>query len=116
MTLESPIYMIAGLHALYVLPHPFNCARPLMAQHNGRMGHAGSGITFKRFFYRFSLALPLEEVEADSTIEQDILRMLAEVAERERMNEEDDSRSNFERQSSEAEERPYRADLMLLRD
>jgi len=42
--------------------------------------------------------------------------MLAEVAERERMNEEDDSRSNFERQSSEAEERPYKADLMLLRD
>jgi len=109
--------MIAGLQPLYVLPHPFNHARPLMAQHNGRMGHAGSGITFKRFFYRFSLALPLEEVEADiRTIEQDILHMLAEVAERERMNEEDDSRSNFERQSSEAEERPYRADLMLLRD
>jgi hypothetical protein len=57
--------MIAGLQPLHVLPHPFNHARPLMAQHNGRMGHAGSGITFKRFFYRFSLALPLEEIEAD---------------------------------------------------
>ena len=72
--------MIAGLHALYVLPHPFNYARPLMAQHHGRVGRVGYEINFNRFFYRSSLALPLEEIEADiRAIEQDIVRMLADI-------------------------------------
>jgi hypothetical protein len=70
--------MIAGLQPLYVLPHAFNHARPLMDQHNGRMGHAGSVMNFNRFFYRHSLALPLEEIEADiRTIEQEMFRVLA---------------------------------------
>ena len=61
-------------------------------------GYAGYEINFNRFFYRSSLALPLEEIEADiRTIEQAIVRMLVEVEERGRMNEEDNSRSKFER-------------------
>jgi type I restriction enzyme M protein len=51
-----------------------------MAQHHGGVGHVGYEINFNRFFYRFSLALPLEMIEADvRAIEQDIVRMLAEV-------------------------------------
>jgi hypothetical protein len=80
LALESPFYMIAGLHALYVLPHPFNYARSLIAQRHGRLGHVGYEIDFNRFFHRSSLALPREEIEADiRTIEQDIVRMLADI-------------------------------------
>ena len=47
---------------------------------DGRVGIVGYEINFNRSFYRYTPPRPLEEIEADiRTIEQDILRMLAEV-------------------------------------
>lgn len=44
------------------------------------MGVVGFEINFNRYFYRYTSPRPLEETEADiRVIEQDILRMLAEV-------------------------------------
>ena len=68
--------MIAGLHALYVLPHPFNYARPLMVQHHGRVGDVGYEINFNCY----TPPRQVEAIEADiRTIEQDIVRMLADI-------------------------------------
>jgi type I restriction enzyme M protein len=47
---------------------------------DGRVGLIGYEINFNRYFYRCTPPRPLEEIEADIRgIEQDILRMLAEV-------------------------------------
>lgn len=47
---------------------------------DGRVGLIGYEINFNRYFYRYTPPRPLEEIEADiRAIEQDILRMLAEV-------------------------------------
>jgi type I restriction enzyme M protein len=44
------------------------------------VGVVGYEINFNRYFYRYTPPRPLEAIEADiRTIEQDILRMLAEV-------------------------------------
>jgi type I restriction enzyme M protein len=45
-----------------------------------KVGIVGYEINFNRYFYRYTPPRPLEEIEADiRTIEQDIVRMLAEV-------------------------------------
>jgi len=54
----------AGLHALYVLPHPLNCDPP-MAQHHGTVGHVSYEIGFSRYFYLYTRPWPLEAIEAD---------------------------------------------------
>ena len=47
---------------------------------DGEVGLVGYEINFNRYFYRYKPPRPLEEIEADiREIEQDILRMLAEV-------------------------------------
>ena len=47
---------------------------------DGKVGIVGYEINFNRYFYRYTPPRPLEEIEADiRAIEQDILRMLAEV-------------------------------------
>ena len=47
---------------------------------DGQVGLVGYEINFNRYFYRYTPPRPLEEIEADiRAIEQDILRMLAEV-------------------------------------
>ena len=47
---------------------------------DGQVGLVGYEINFNRYFYRYAPPRPLEEIEADIRgIEQDILRMLAEV-------------------------------------
>jgi type I restriction enzyme M protein len=47
---------------------------------DGEVGIVGYEINFNRYFYRYTPPRPLEAIEADiRTIEQDILRMLAEV-------------------------------------
>mgnify|MGYP005831341955 CR=1 FL=1 len=47
---------------------------------DGRVGLIGYEINFNRYFYRYTLPRPLEEIEADiRAIEADIVRMLAEV-------------------------------------
>ncbi len=47
---------------------------------DGEVGLVGYEINFNRYFYRYTPPRPLEEIEADIRgIEQDILRMLAEV-------------------------------------
>jgi len=49
-------------------------------QKDGQVGLVGYEINFNRYFYRYTPPRPLEEIEADIRgIEQDILRMLAEV-------------------------------------
>jgi len=47
---------------------------------DGKVGIVGYEINFNRYFYRYTPPRPLEEIEADIRgIEEDILRMLAEV-------------------------------------
>ena len=47
---------------------------------DGQVGLVGYEINFNRYFYRYTPPRPLEEIEADiRDIEQDIVRMLAEV-------------------------------------
>lgn len=47
---------------------------------DGKVGIVGYEINFNRHFYRYSPPRPLEEIEADiRVIEQDVLKMLAEV-------------------------------------
>ena len=47
---------------------------------DGQVGLVGYEINFNRYFYRYTPPRPLEEIEGDiRVIEQDILRMLAEV-------------------------------------
>lgn len=47
---------------------------------DGKVGIVGYEINFNRYFYRYKAPRPLEEIEADiRAVEQDILRMLAEV-------------------------------------
>jgi type I restriction enzyme M protein len=47
---------------------------------DGEVGIVGYEINFNRYFYRYTPPRPLEEIEADIRgIEQDIVRMLAEV-------------------------------------
>jgi len=47
---------------------------------DGEVGIVGYEINFNRYFYRYTPPRPLEEIEAEiRTIEQDIVRMLAEV-------------------------------------
>ncbi|CAK6692808.1 class I SAM-dependent DNA methyltransferase [Synechococcus sp. BA-124 BA4] len=47
---------------------------------DGLVGLVGYEINFNRYFYRYTPPRPIEEIEADiRTIEDDILRMLAEV-------------------------------------
>lgn len=47
---------------------------------DGLVGVVGYEINFNRYFYRYTPPRPLEEIESDiRVIEQDILRMLAEV-------------------------------------
>lgn len=47
---------------------------------DSKVGIVGYEINFNRYFYRYTPPRPLEEIEADiRTIEQDIVRMLAEV-------------------------------------
>jgi len=49
-------------------------------QKDGQVGVIGYEINFNRYFYRYTPPRPLEEIEADIRgIEQDIMRMLAEV-------------------------------------
>ena len=47
---------------------------------DGEVGLVGYEINFNRYFYRYTPPRPLEEIEGEiRVIEQDILRMLAEV-------------------------------------
>jgi len=47
---------------------------------DGKVGVVGYEINFNRYFYRYTPPRPLEEIEADiRALEQDIVRMLAEV-------------------------------------
>ena len=47
---------------------------------DGKVGIVGYEINFNRYFYRYSPPRPLEEIESDiQGIEEDIIRMLAEV-------------------------------------
>jgi type I restriction enzyme M protein len=47
---------------------------------DGRVGLVGYEINFNRYFYRYTPPRPLEEIEGEIRgIEQDIVRMLAEV-------------------------------------
>jgi type I restriction enzyme M protein len=47
---------------------------------DGQIGIVGYEINFNRYFYRYTPPRPLEEIEADiRAVEQDIVRMLAEV-------------------------------------
>ena len=47
---------------------------------DGHVGLVGYEINFNRYFYRYTPPRPLEDIEADIRgIEQDIMRMLAEV-------------------------------------
>jgi len=47
---------------------------------DGRVGLIGYEINFNRYFYRYTPPRPLEEIEGEiRAIEQDILRLLAEV-------------------------------------
>ncbi|MCR4403381.1 MAG: type I restriction-modification system subunit M [Firmicutes bacterium] len=47
---------------------------------DGKVGIVGYEINFNRYFYRYTPPRPLEEIEADiRAIEQDIVRMLAEM-------------------------------------
>lgn len=47
---------------------------------DGKVGIVGYEINFNRYFYRYTPPRPLEEIEADiRAIEQDIVRMLAEL-------------------------------------
>jgi type I restriction enzyme M protein len=47
---------------------------------DGKVGIVGYEINFNRYFYRYTPPRPLEEIEADiRAIEQDVVRMLAEV-------------------------------------
>ena len=47
---------------------------------DGKVGLVGYEINFNRYFYRYTPPRPLEEIEGEIRgIEQDILRMLAEV-------------------------------------
>ena len=47
---------------------------------DGQVGLVGYEINFNRYFYRYTPPRPLEAIEADiRAIEQDIVRMLAEV-------------------------------------
>jgi len=47
---------------------------------DGHVGLVGYEINFNRYFYRYTPPRPLEEIEGEIRgIEQDILRMLAEV-------------------------------------
>ncbi|HUE96873.1 MAG TPA: hypothetical protein VMN39_09445, partial [Longimicrobiaceae bacterium] len=47
---------------------------------DGQVGLVGYEINFNRYFYRYTAPRPLEEIEGEIRgIEQDILRMLAEV-------------------------------------
>ena len=47
---------------------------------DGKVGLVGYEINFNRYFYRYTPPRPLEEIEDEVRgIEQDILRMLAEV-------------------------------------
>ncbi|HEX3666952.1 MAG TPA: hypothetical protein VHU23_17150 [Rhizomicrobium sp.] len=47
---------------------------------DGKVGIVGYEINFNRYFYRYKPPRPLEEIEADiRNIEQDIVRMLAEI-------------------------------------
>jgi len=47
---------------------------------DGRVGLVGYEINFNRYFYRYTPPRPLEEIETDiRAIEQDIVRMLAEI-------------------------------------
>jgi type I restriction enzyme M protein len=49
-------------------------------ERDGLVGLVGYEINFNRYFYRYTPPRPLEDIEADiRTIEDDILRMLAEV-------------------------------------
>jgi type I restriction enzyme M protein len=49
-------------------------------ERDGLVGLVGYEINFNRYFYRYTPPRPLEEIESDiRTIEDDILRMLAEV-------------------------------------
>ena len=53
---------------------------------DGEVGIVGYEINFNRYFYRYKPPRPLEEIEADiRAIEQDIVRMLAEVTGSERL-------------------------------
>jgi type I restriction enzyme M protein len=50
---------------------------------DGQIGLVGYEINFNRYFYRYTPPRPLEEIEADiRAMEQDIVRMLAEVTSR----------------------------------
>jgi len=47
---------------------------------DGEVGRVGYEINFNRYFYKYTPPRPLEEIEADiRAIEQDIVRMLAEI-------------------------------------
>jgi len=49
-------------------------------ERDGQVGLVGYEINFNRYFYRYTPPRPLEEIEADiRTIEDEILRLLAEV-------------------------------------
>jgi type I restriction enzyme M protein len=49
-------------------------------QKDGEVGKVGYEINFNRYFYKYTPPRPLEEIEAEiRAIEQDIMRMLAEV-------------------------------------
>ena len=51
-----------------------------MDEKDGEVGIIGYEINFNRYFYRYVAPRPLEEIEADiRSIENDIMRMLAEV-------------------------------------
>jgi len=60
--------------------HPEARAGALQYARQGRSASVGYEINFNRYFYRYTPPRPLEVIESEIRgIEQDILRMLAEV-------------------------------------
>jgi type I restriction enzyme M protein len=67
-----------------VKPHvPDAWINPAIVDHkDGKIGKVGYEINFNRYFYKYQPPRPLEEIEADiRALEQDIVKMLREVAE-----------------------------------
>ena len=55
---------------------------PVVDEKDKQVGKVGYEINFNRYFYKYTPARPLEEIEADiRTVEQEIMAMLREITE-----------------------------------
>ena len=78
--------MVAAFFQREVAPHVpdawINTA--IRDEKDGQVGKVGYEINFNRYFYEYQPPRALEDIEADiQVIEQEIVRMLAEVTRRE---------------------------------